>query len=80
MLIESALFSIQIFWCASFLLPKRVLHELNAACRRFLWNGLADKKGIALVIWDDVCLPYKKGGLNFKEILSWNKVSLAKLI
>ena len=38
-LIQSVLFSLQIFWCRTFILPKGVLRKVNQMCASFLWKG-----------------------------------------
>lgn len=75
-LLDSIIFSIQ----AVFVLPKIVVNEIVKTCRNFLWSGHPGRNGIPLVSWDTVCRNYGSEGLNFKEILSWNKASLVKLL
>ncbi|XP_074290992.1 uncharacterized protein LOC141617727 [Silene latifolia] len=43
-LINSVIFGIETFWCASFLLPKGVMQEIERLCRQFLWNYQAARK------------------------------------
>ncbi|KAH0738707.1 hypothetical protein KY290_037412 [Solanum tuberosum] len=69
-------FSIHNFWGAVFILPQNVLKEIDRKCREFLWNATAEKRKIALVAWDKVCVPKKFGGLNIKECCKWNIASV----
>lgn len=38
-LIKSVLFGIQLYWCQIFVMPKKVLKEIQRICRVFLWIG-----------------------------------------
>ncbi|GAV92750.1 hypothetical protein CFOL_v3_36128, partial [Cephalotus follicularis] len=57
-LIASVLFSIQVFWCSTFILPVAVTKECDRIMRRFLWHGagsgweICNKKAS---IWTEWC-------------------------
>ncbi|WMV55137.1 hypothetical protein MTR67_048522 [Solanum verrucosum] len=59
------------FWAQVFLLPKKVLQQIETICKRFLWNGDAQTKGKALVAWDKLCWPKVAGGLNVTNVRPW---------
>ena len=40
---------------ANILTPQKVLQQVEAICKRFLWNGDTQTKGKALVAWDTIC-------------------------
>ncbi|KAL9667297.1 hypothetical protein QQ045_001648 [Rhodiola kirilowii] len=61
-----------IFWARVCLLPKIVIHAVNATCAKFLWRGNYDKKGGHLVKWADVCRDKEEGGLGLKNIECMN--------
>lgn len=65
-LVKSLLSSMQTFWCQIFLLPKKLIKAVEAACRNFLWNG-KDAFSKAPVAWHKDCLPRTNGGLNVKR-------------
>ena len=65
-LITSVLQGIQLYWSQIFLLPKKVLKEIQSILRSFLWSGSSESRK-ALVAWDDLCYKKTSGGLNFKE-------------
>ncbi|WMV26467.1 hypothetical protein MTR67_019852 [Solanum verrucosum] len=78
--INAVLFSIHSFWGAVFILPQSILKKVDQICRDFLWGSSADKKKVALVAWDKVCLPKRQGGLNIKGCSNWNKASVGQLL
>lgn len=79
-LISTILFSMQVYWSSLFILPKRVIKEVEALCRSFLWPGLELKKAGAKVAWERVCAPRSEGGLSFKSMEIWNKAAVSKHI
>lgn len=38
-LVSSILHGFQLYWCQIFILPKRVLKEIQSICRTYLWTG-----------------------------------------
>ena len=68
-LVISVLHSIQTYWCTVFILPKKILKDVDAILRRFVWSGSEMKKTGAKVAWTDVCCPKKEGGLGIKNIV-----------
>ncbi|OIT27331.1 putative ribonuclease h protein, partial [Nicotiana attenuata] len=66
-IINAVLFSIYNFWGAVFILPQSVSKEVDRRCRDYLWGSTDDKRKIALVSWERVCVPKKYGGLNIKS-------------
>uniref|UniRef100_A0A0V0IYZ4 Putative ovule protein n=1 Tax=Solanum chacoense TaxID=4108 RepID=A0A0V0IYZ4_SOLCH len=75
-LVQSVLTSIQAFWAQIFLLPKKVFQQVEAICKRFLWNGDTQTKGKALVAWDTICCLKVAGGLNITDVYVWNKAAI----
>ena len=61
-LINSVLSSLHIYWASVFIIPTRVINELEKRIRRFLWNAGSEGKIRAKVAWKDVCLPKEEGG------------------
>ncbi|KAK1407858.1 hypothetical protein QVD17_39485 [Tagetes erecta] len=61
-LILSVLSSMHIYWASVFILPARVILDLEAKMRGFLWSqGTSISR--AKVSWKSVCLPKTEGGL-----------------
>lgn len=77
-LIKSILFSMQVYWASLFILPKKVVREIESCLRAFFWNGPDLKKTGAKVAWVHLCVPRNKGGLGFKSTEVWNKAAIAK--
>ncbi|XP_028057939.1 uncharacterized protein LOC114261825 [Camellia sinensis] len=79
-LIQSILFSMQVYWSSLFILPKKVVKDIEGVFRAFLWFGSELKKYGAKVSWDKVCSPKKGGDLGLKSMGVWNKAVIAKHI
>ena len=79
-LIKNVLFSMQTYWSSLFILPKKVINEVETILRSFLWSGPDLKRTGAKVSWEQLCCPKQEGGLGFKSILVWNKAAIAKHI
>ncbi|XP_028092536.1 uncharacterized protein LOC114292711 [Camellia sinensis] len=77
-LIQSVLFSMQVYWTSLFILPKKVIRSIESLFRAFFWSGCELKKHGAKVSWDRICCPKKEGGLGFKSLTVWNKAAIAK--
>ncbi|GKC96049.1 hypothetical protein Tco_1161491, partial [Tanacetum coccineum] len=67
-LIRSVLSSMHIDWASVFILPNRIVHDLEQLMRGFLWCQGEMKKGKAKVAWDSICMPKHKGGLGARRI------------
>lgn len=78
-LVQSVLYSILRFWCSLIFIPMAVLNTVQSLCRDYLWSGDSAKKHYPIA-WEQVCQPREKGGLDFKELLSWNKALLSAYI
>lgn len=67
-LVKSVLFSLKIYWCQIFFLPKAVIDQVERLCKAYLWFGNAMDHGKVLVAWKHVCIPVKEGGLGVKDL------------
>jgi hypothetical protein len=70
----------QTYWSSIFILPKKVVKEIEGILRSFFWTGSDLKHTGAKVSWDQLCSPRKEGGLGFKSLQIWNKAAMAKHI
>lgn len=77
LVVISVLSSISFYWCSLFILPTKVIQEIEKIIYNFLWNGNENRKH-AKVAWIDVCMPKKEGGLGNKSLKDWNKALMAK--
>ena len=60
-LISSVLYRLQVHWSSIFILPKRVIKDIEQKFNRFLWNENIAGGAKAKVSWIDICLPKKEG-------------------
>ena len=79
-LIQTMIYSIQHYWCRHFLLPHSVLNRINQLCVQFFWKGKSSSARGARVSWKIMCFPKSKGGLGFKDLLSWNQACIIQNI
>ncbi|XP_062103846.1 uncharacterized protein LOC133814962 [Humulus lupulus] len=79
-LIQSILLGIRNFWMSTFLLPQKVIKEIDCLCRIFLWGGNGFRSKFHLASWDHVCRRKSYGGLGFKEGVLWNKINLTRYV
>ncbi|XP_074278181.1 uncharacterized protein LOC141601778 [Silene latifolia] len=79
-LINSVIFGIQNFWGASILLPKGIAKKIHKICKDFLWGIEDEKRRFVFKSWDSLCKPGREGGVDIKEILSWNKSQMMSWI
>uniref|UniRef100_A0A803PRU1 Reverse transcriptase domain-containing protein n=1 Tax=Cannabis sativa TaxID=3483 RepID=A0A803PRU1_CANSA len=79
-LINSVLSAIHSYWCQILKLPKKVIHEIEAICRAFLWKGQFMMQGAGLLAWDKVCQSRTEGGSGIKKIAEWNVAALFKYV
>lgn len=63
-----------------FNIPKKFAAAIDKIQRNFLWSGMEKKKRMALIVWDKVYKPIKKGGLGLRKVNEMNDFLLAKLI
>ncbi|GAV74317.1 zf-RVT domain-containing protein, partial [Cephalotus follicularis] len=78
-LLKSVLFSIQVFWCSTFVLHVAVTKECDRILRSFLWHGVGNSKKGGKLAWSKVCHPKEEGGLGIKDARSWNRTSIMKI-
>ncbi|XP_059633867.1 uncharacterized protein LOC132276453 [Cornus florida] len=74
-LVKSVLCSIQSFWFQAFILPKKVLEQINQLLRSFFWSGVDLKHKGTKVAWQAVCRPKCNGELGFPDLELSNRVA-----
>lgn len=76
-LIKSVIFSMQTFYTHIFSLPK-ITQTIEQICKRFLWTGKAEISMKAP--WHGkLRQPQPAEGLNFINIMIWNRAAICKL-
>ncbi|GJU56754.1 putative RNA-directed DNA polymerase [Tanacetum coccineum] len=71
-LIRFVLGFMHLYWASVFILPTRLMLELEQVMRGFLWCQGEMKRGKAKVAWEAVCLPKKEGGLGISRLEAVN--------
>ncbi|KAJ0833348.1 putative RNA-directed DNA polymerase [Helianthus annuus] len=79
-LIISVLSALHVYWSSVFILPARVIKELESKMRNFLWAQSPSQRGRAKVSWSSVCVPKHEGGLGIRRIADVNKVLMVSHI
>ncbi|XP_021865115.2 uncharacterized protein [Spinacia oleracea] len=77
-LVKSVSFCIQLYWSQIFVMPKKVMKEIQRICRCFMWSGTDEGSRKAAVSWEQLCLPKSCGGWNLKDLTVWNKAAVLK--
>ncbi|GJZ00797.1 hypothetical protein Tco_0518226 [Tanacetum coccineum] len=79
-LIQSVMGSMHVFWALVFMLPSRVLLDIEQLMRGFLWCQGSMRKGNSKVAWEVVCLPKDEGGLGICRLEQFNKALMVSHI
>ena len=61
-----------VFWASVFMLPTKVLHDIEQIMRNFLWCPGESNRGKSKVAWEVVCLPKDEGGLGIRRLSHFN--------
>lgn len=69
-----------IYWASVFILPARIVHDLEQLMRGFLWCNGEPHKGKSKVAWEVVCLPRQEGGLGIRRLDSFNSALISSHI
>jgi hypothetical protein len=62
-LLSSVLYSLQVYWTGIFILPKKIIKDIEQKFNRFMWNGKTIGPTKAKISWKDLCFLKKEGGL-----------------
>ncbi|GJX59132.1 hypothetical protein Tco_0290522 [Tanacetum coccineum] len=76
-LVQSVISSMNVYWSSVFILPTRILLEIEQIMRCFLWSQGNSGKSNSKVAWEVVCLPKDEGGLGIRRLDSFNKALMA---
>lgn len=74
------LFHCQVYWANAVLLPKKVIRQIEALYRNYLWSGSADHMNMPLIAWENTTLPRNEGGLGLLQLKAWNIAAFGKLL
>ena len=71
-LVKSVLSSMHLYWASVFILPTRIIQDLEQLMRGFLWCQGEMKRGKAKVAWENICFPKSEGGLGVRRLDTFN--------
>ncbi|XP_058774304.1 uncharacterized mitochondrial protein AtMg00310-like [Vicia villosa] len=77
-LINSVLNAVPLYSLSFYKAPKKVLKEIVAIQRNFLWGGCEIRKTVNWVSWDTICKTREEGGLGVKNVEIMNVALLSK--
>ena len=77
-LIKSVLESLPTYYFSLYKAPVKIISELEAMIKKFLWGGNIDVRKLHWVSWDKVTCPKRYGGLGLKELKISNSALLLK--
>ena len=69
-----------VYWASMFILPFRIMLDLEQLMRGFLWCQGDMRRGKAKVAWETVCLPKNEGGLGLRRLEEFNKALITSHI
>ena len=70
--------SVTSYQCLLFILPKKIIKQVDDICRQYLWFGKHDS-GPGNVNWKQVYRPMMEGGLGVRCLESWNVAAVEKI-
>ncbi|GKD81564.1 hypothetical protein Tco_1348403, partial [Tanacetum coccineum] len=79
-LVQSVIGSLHVFWASVFILPMRILLDIEQLMHGFLWGHGDTGRVKAKVAWDVVCLPKKERGLGIRRLDHFNKALMVSQI
>ncbi|GKB48885.1 hypothetical protein Tco_0899638, partial [Tanacetum coccineum] len=79
-LVSSVIGSLHVFWASVFILPTRILLDIEQIMRGFLWCQGKMRSGKAKEAWEVVCLPKDGGVLGICRLESFNKALMTTYI
>ena len=62
----------------SLLYPQKIINEIEAIMRHFLWTEADLKHSGEKVKWEHVSAPKEEGGLGFRLLKDWNKATMQR--
>jgi len=68
------------YWSSLFVEPKKVVRQIEAICKNFLWSQCHDYQKTPFIAYDFICKPKAKARLGIKDFSLWNTVIVAKYV
>ncbi|PKU66806.1 Putative ribonuclease H protein [Dendrobium catenatum] len=67
-LTKSVLAALPVFVATHTLIPKKILKGIDKAARNFIWDRQGGLRGLHYISWENLCKPWKEGGLGLKSV------------
>lgn len=78
-LLKSVIQAIPNYTIGVFLLPNKLVNEVEVVMNAFWWKGeWESKRGLRWKSWDKLCVPKKSGGLGFRKMREFNIALLCR--
>lgn len=74
-LVRLVLQGVECYWIQMIPLAATIMDRINHMIHRFLWN-----RNMNPVAWSKTCLPRHEGGLGARDLSTWNKVFMSKIL
>lgn len=71
-LVQYVISSMHVYWSSVFILPTRIILDIEQLMRGFLWCQGDMRRGKAKVSWEAICLPKHEGGLGIRSLKPFN--------
>ena len=68
-----------LYWTSIFILPTRILQDIDCMMLRFLWYGHGPRKCI-FKSWEDTCRSKEEGGLGIQRASVCNQAGVLRLL
>lgn len=78
-LVKSVLKSYPLYAMQTSIIPKSIVHSLDKACRRFLWNKVDRTHYAPRTSWNVITNPMEMGGLGIRRLRDWNIAFMGNL-
>ncbi|GJX08969.1 hypothetical protein Tco_0198828 [Tanacetum coccineum] len=67
-LCKSVVSYMHVYWASVLIIPQGIIDDIHQLIRGFLWCNGESISGKAKVLWDEICLPKKEGGLGLRSL------------
>lgn len=68
------------YWSQVYILPQKVLVEVNKICIAFLWSDQAYSNMPGNIAWEKLCANKHHGGLGIRDVTLWNIANMGKYV
>ncbi|GJX92741.1 putative reverse transcriptase domain, reverse transcriptase zinc-binding domain protein [Tanacetum coccineum] len=79
-LVQFVLGFMHVYWASVFIIPSRILLDIELLMRGFIWCQCEMRKCKAKVTWEAVCLPKREGSLGLGRLNVFNKALITSHI